>query len=61
MTRPLVPRNWKITNAIADAHKRPLVVAFKRSKVGKGGSAFNGSQTSPRNKKRPITLPGADR
>jgi hypothetical protein len=55
MTRPLVPRNWKITNAVVGAAtKPPLVVRFKQ---GKRGSPFNGSQTNPRNKKRPITLP----
>jgi hypothetical protein len=58
MTKPLVPRNWKTTNAITDAHKRPLVVRLKQ---GKRGSPFNGSLTNPRNKKRPITLPGADK
>jgi hypothetical protein len=56
MTRPLVPRNWTTTNLIVDAKKSVLVVRIKHR--GKKIPAFNGSGTSKRNNKRPITLPG---
>jgi hypothetical protein len=60
MTRPLVPRDWQTTNAIAEAgRKRPLVIRLKRS--SKRGSVFNGSQNNKNNNKRPITLPNIDK
>ena len=56
--KPIVPRDWKTTDAIKEAKKTFLVI---RPKYGKAISAFNGSQTSQRNKKRPITLPAVDK
>jgi hypothetical protein len=53
--KPIAPRNWKTTNAIVAAKKPPL--ALPSIGRGKPIPAFNGSQTSRRNKKRPITLP----
>jgi len=54
--KPLVPRNWTTTRAIQDAKKRFIPVTAMRR--GKPIPAFNGSLTSKRNKRRPITLPG---
>jgi len=52
--KPIVPRDWKTTDAIKEAKKSFLAVG---PKGGKTIPAFNGSQTSRKNKKRPITLP----
>jgi hypothetical protein len=52
--KPINPRNWKTTNAITAANKPPFALPVGRGKLI---PAFNGSQTSRRNKKRPITLP----
>jgi hypothetical protein len=54
MIRPLVPKDWKTTQAICEA-KKPLLERYKRG--GKQHPIFNGSQNNPNNKKRPITLP----
>ena len=56
--KPLVPRDWKTTQALRTAGKKTFVVQYVRG--GKQVPAFNGSQTSKRNKKRPITLPGKE-
>lgn len=57
-TRPIAPRNWKMTNAIVAAKiKKPLLTLPHIP--GKPIPAFNGSQTSRRNKKRTITLANA--
>ena len=53
--RPLVPRDWKTTNAIADARKPLLMV--RPTVLGKQIPVFNGSQNNRKAKKRPITLP----
>lgn len=56
--KPILPRGWKTTDAIKEARKTFLVI---RPKYGKAIPAFNGSQTSRRNRKRPITLPAVDK
>ena len=54
--KPIQPANWRLTKAIR--HAKDPVIGLKKYSGGKAIPAFNGSQTSRRNKKRPITLPG---
>jgi hypothetical protein len=58
MSRPLVPKDWKTTQAICEA-KKPMLANYRRG--GKAIPAFNGSQNNPNNKKRTITLSGVDK
>ena len=55
MSKPLVPRDWKTTQAILLAKKPDMPPPKPR---GREISAFNGSQKlTSETKKRPITLP----
>jgi hypothetical protein len=57
MVKPLVPRNWNITNAVVGSKKSVSVVLRGKRSRGGGGSVFSGSK---KNSKRPITLPSVD-